>query len=321
MGITDIITDVLLVVFPVPLIIHSTLATCHKFNLVLLFSFSLVLIGITGARMPSVISHLGLQQYRTVWASIEIVASAFVSNMVVVGSFLADRGVKRNRYRPTSTVDSTTQTNRRPTLGAVNSDEDLFRSIGCRMPEELQHRKSELVTPLTRPAPIFSKPEDVEKGDTSSGSTAGRRDSHRPVPANAIEERESTRDLAAWLRTTAREDSASSSPRVLPVDGLGLSDVGGLLGSPHSAIGQSTDEMNMTAAQDFASVSYARTGREPGIDLLSQPRLRNLSVQGRRSPRARSRASPSRVGTADSPAFRAQDPDAMDLPDIGGLLR
>ncbi|KAJ9627022.1 hypothetical protein H2203_003482 [Taxawa tesnikishii (nom. ined.)] len=141
MGVADIITDILLVAFPIPIVLRSKMSVKRKISLVALFSLSICLIGITGTRVPEVIAKRGRQQYRTVWASCEILASAAVSNALILGSFVRDRGVKRNRYRRGSTLDSIeqTSTNRRPTLSTTryDSDEELFRGIGSRIPADL----------------------------------------------------------------------------------------------------------------------------------------------------------------------------------------
>lgn len=153
MGVSDILTDILLIIFPIPIILRSAMPIKRKLSLVALFSLSLILIGITGTRVPEVIRHLGRQQYRTIWASCEILASAAVSNAVIIGSFVRDRGVKRNKYRRGSTLDSIEQAStRRPTITTIprDSDEDLFRAIGCRIPQELIDPTS----PIARPAPV-----------------------------------------------------------------------------------------------------------------------------------------------------------------------
>ena len=106
MGVCDIVTDVLLIAFPIPIIMQSGQNWKRKFQLTTLFSLSVIMIAVTGTRMPEVISHLGRQQYRTVWASAEILASTAVSNCVVLGAFLRDKGSKKNKYRAQSTTDS-----------------------------------------------------------------------------------------------------------------------------------------------------------------------------------------------------------------------
>jgi hypothetical protein len=106
MGTADIITDILLVAFPIPIVLRSGQTWRRKLQLAALFSTSIALIIITGMRMPAVISNLGRQQYRTIWASSEILASAFVSNIIIIGSFIRDKGTKKNKWKSMSVSDS-----------------------------------------------------------------------------------------------------------------------------------------------------------------------------------------------------------------------
>lgn len=141
MGITDIITDILLVVFPIPILLRSGMGIRRKISLVALFSLSLILVGIAGARIPLVMEKRGLQQFRTVWASSEVLAATFVANAIILGSFLRDRGIKKQKYRPGgSTQDSFDRrsSTRRPTLQELDSDENLARELGYRTNPALQ---------------------------------------------------------------------------------------------------------------------------------------------------------------------------------------
>ncbi|KAF2721686.1 hypothetical protein K431DRAFT_202406, partial [Polychaeton citri CBS 116435] len=141
MGVADIVTDVLLVVFPIPIVLRTGRTWRRKIATILLFSTSLALIIVTSFRMPKVIAHHGKQQYRTVWASSEILASAIVSNFVIIGSFLRDKGTKKQRFKSYSATDSIDKASaRRPTLPTIHktsSDESLFRSFNGRMPSHL----------------------------------------------------------------------------------------------------------------------------------------------------------------------------------------
>jgi hypothetical protein len=106
MGITDIVTDILLVAFPIPIIFRSAMPFKRKLSLTALFSLSTILIIVTGARMPLVIERRGIQQFRTVFASSEIIAATIVANAIILGSFLRDRGVKKTKFKAPSTTDS-----------------------------------------------------------------------------------------------------------------------------------------------------------------------------------------------------------------------
>lgn len=152
MGITDIVTDVLLVAFPIPIIFRSAMPLKRKVSLTALFSMSIILIIVTAARMPMVIDRRGIQQFRTVFASSEILAAAIVANAIILGSFLRDRGVKKAKFKAGSTTDSMERRGsaRRYTNQPCSSDEDLARSLGYRTKPEL----TETPSTLPRPAPV-----------------------------------------------------------------------------------------------------------------------------------------------------------------------
>lgn len=153
MGVTDIVTDILLVAFPIPIIFRSVMPLKRKLSLTALFSLSIVLIIITGARVPLVIRRQGIQQFRTVFASSEILAATIVANAIVLGSFLRDRGVKKTKFKAPSTMDDSMERRgsaRRLTDQPCSSDENLARALGYRTKPELADN-----TPtIPRPAPV-----------------------------------------------------------------------------------------------------------------------------------------------------------------------
>nr|OQO25836.1 hypothetical protein B0A51_09748 [Rachicladosporium sp. CCFEE 5018] len=201
MGTADIITDILLVVFPIPIVLRSGQTWRRKLQLVLLFSTSVVLIVVTGMRMPEVIARHGRQQYRTVWASSEILASAFVSNFVIIGSFLRDKGTKKNKYRSTSVSDSI---ERGPSVRRVltqerpgDEDELFFRDMGYRIPAHLRDEPESSVrmAPAALPAvvssPFLGRDSENERPAPSSSSAVDEGISHPshddlPQPSPAL---------------------------------------------------------------------------------------------------------------------------------------
>lgn len=164
MGVADIVTDVLLIVFPIPAIVFkSTLTVRRKISLVLLFCLSGFLIAITAIRVPAVIQKNGSQQYRSLWASCEILAAAAVSNALVLGSFVRDRGVKKNKYKFGSVgADSLERTPTRWQSVAfaqrrmLGSDGDLLHGTGYRLAAEPKADDSEKV--MTKPAAAVTHP-------------------------------------------------------------------------------------------------------------------------------------------------------------------
>ena len=145
MGVCDIVSDVVLIVFPIPLVWQSSMPLSKKVSLILLFLLSTVLVAITAYRVPSTISRHSPQPYRSLLASLEILAAAGVSNAIVIGSFIRDRGVKKNKFRAGSIDDGgslgRTQTQTRAMSATQHhwgSDEDLVRGVGVALPTLLR---------------------------------------------------------------------------------------------------------------------------------------------------------------------------------------
>lgn len=156
MGICDTVTNLVLVVFPIPLVIMSTMPVKKKVQLVFLFLLSLILVAITAYRLPSTIARHEAQQYRSLLASLEILAATGVANAIVIGSFVRDKGVKKAKFRAASVDESSlarTQTRSKSiTMHHWGSDEDLVRDLGLSVQQDLRHNSTYSNTP--RPAPI-----------------------------------------------------------------------------------------------------------------------------------------------------------------------
>jgi uncharacterized membrane protein YuzA (DUF378 family) len=156
MGICDIITDISIVAFPIPIVIRSEMALKRKISLVLLFALSLGLVGLTAYRVPATISRKSSQQFRSLFASFEILAAAGVTNAIVIGSFIRDRGVKKAKFKRGSDADGSmlapAQT-RRATITQHHwgSDEDLVRDLGMSLHPTLQHRHTNMTVPMSAP--------------------------------------------------------------------------------------------------------------------------------------------------------------------------
>ncbi|CAM1510662.1 Fc.00g009970.m01.CDS01 [Cosmosporella sp. VM-42] len=127
MGSCNVVTDLLLIAFPIPIILSSQIAMKRKVLLVMLFSLALITVGITLYRMPRIIEENGSQVVRTMWASVEILAAIGVGNTVALGSFLRDSGVKKKKFNSSGYSNSRSQsqpTRVIRTLGSHWEDED-----------------------------------------------------------------------------------------------------------------------------------------------------------------------------------------------------
>lgn len=145
MGVCDIITDLLLVAFPIPVVLMTGMPLKRKISLAILFGLSLVLVGITCYRIPAVMFDNGSQKYRSLLASMEILAATAVSNIVVIGSFIRDRGVKKPKYKKgvgfpsvsESLGQSSTAARANFTYHQWGSDADLAADMGIRLHPDL----------------------------------------------------------------------------------------------------------------------------------------------------------------------------------------
>lgn len=170
MGTCDVITDLLLIAFPVPIVLTAQMPVKRKLGLVLLFCLSVILIGITCYRVPSVMEQRGAQPYRSLIASLEILAATAVSNMVVIGSFVRDRGVKKLKYkrdRGSASVSESMDNShvRRNTImhHQWGSDSDLAADLGIRLDSKLHSS-----APAGAAGPIPSLPAPLEVARTGS---------------------------------------------------------------------------------------------------------------------------------------------------------
>ena len=99
MGVTDSITDIALVAFPLVVIFTSNLTMRKKLSSTFLFGLSLLLVAITIYRIYAVVMSHANQQIRSLIASLEILAATAVSNALVLGSFVRDKGTKKNKFK------------------------------------------------------------------------------------------------------------------------------------------------------------------------------------------------------------------------------
>ncbi|KAI7160266.1 hypothetical protein KC349_g3587 [Hortaea werneckii] len=246
MGTCDVITDILLVAFPIPIVLRSGQTWKRKLQLGSLFSLSVIMIALTVTRMKEVIDHRGRQQYRTVWASCEILASTVVSNAVILGSFLRDKGTKRNKWKSPSVSDSIDRASvRRPTVTALQemgSDEDLFRFLGCRIPEHLREQPET----VPRPAPAALPASATEK--RGGGAAHLRLSDEIRLSTQSGENHRRSREQSP--RSQRAIPSSPSPPRKRS---MSFFDVGGLLETASSGSRPGTRSRETTFSESGCS--------------------------------------------------------------------
>ncbi|KIV94965.1 hypothetical protein PV10_02679 [Exophiala mesophila] len=302
MGVCDMVTDVVLIVFPIPLVWQSSMPLSKKISLVCLFLLSLILIAITAYRIPSTISRRSSQQYRSLLASLEILAAAGVSNAIVIGSFIRDKGVKKAKFRAGSfNNDDASSLGRQPTRTRTRSmthhhwgsDEDLARGVGVSLPPTLRHGSTFNMRPAEMAPPndyyqdidLEAARRDEHRGSITTNwnfaeaSRRDRRDRRHSMESNSSS---STNIKLRDVKTSFQKDPTSSDLDHTEPDTpskMGFFDVGGLVNRP-------TDSSSLRSRQASFQESTRRLSN-------------NLQTQSHTS------------GRSGSKAF---------LADIGGLL-
>lgn len=176
MGVCDMVTDLVLIIYPIPIVLKSKMQASKKLSLILLFLLSIICIAITAYRIPSTISRRSAQPYRSLLASLEILAAAAVSNAVVIGSFIRDKGVKKAKFKvdePEPSQALSRQQTRAQSIAQNHwgSDEDLIGDMGMALPSQLQAATT--ADKIARAAPMAppGQEEDLETGHRRKSST------------------------------------------------------------------------------------------------------------------------------------------------------
>jgi hypothetical protein len=266
MAVCNVLTDLLLVVFPIPVIVGSGMTFKRKVQLILLFSLSLAPMTVTLYRVPHIIDDNGSQSSRSLYASVELLFATVAANALVLGSFVRDRGVKKRRFKYGSVAAgsmerSSVSNSRRPTLNKHwGSLEDLAADTGFGVQPGLRERDAEAHDRLYTPAPTLASSDDMNNWHfPGQKRTSARSDDYllsRDQPrsnstnSNGTPRKVSFFDVGGLLddgplsRETSRISSEggpvsphSIPPQSVPASGTGfrrgstafLQDIGGLL--------------------------------------------------------------------------------------------
>ncbi|KAK0391168.1 hypothetical protein NLU13_0669 [Sarocladium strictum] len=325
MATCNVLTDLILVFFPIPIILTSNMTIKRKVQLTLLFSLSLSVVAVTLYRVPHIIEKHGRQQYRSLMASVELMFATAAANALVLGSFMRDRGVKKQKFRRTSAADSFDRTSshpRRPTLHRHwGSDEDLVRDLGMALDPELReppaHTNSEPPTPAPPGTPAKSL------GDAM-------RNWQFPQRQHSTAER-SDDSLLPHELFGAKGDPLSSQRRV------SFFDVGGLLeeangGSSSTQRGESSGSYTNDTLQDPPSPSTGApsVAFRRGSTTLLQDLGGFLATSGGKTTRSKSKGQvgtelqtipQSRLEASYEPTYNSHGKPDPILMDPGGLLK
>ncbi|KAB8304751.1 hypothetical protein EYC80_004105 [Monilinia laxa] len=125
-GILNIVMNVALIVFPIPMILKSNLSTNLKVSAILRLALPALCIFSTINQLQKVVTHKGDQQIRSLMASFDILLTTLISNASVIGSLLQDKGYKKTKYKTPIYRDVPSSTPSTRYTQRLGSDEDLM---------------------------------------------------------------------------------------------------------------------------------------------------------------------------------------------------
>lgn len=315
------------------MVLSCTDGHTRKISLVLLFALSLILVAITLYRVVSVIDRHYDQRFRSLLASLEILAAAAVSNALVLGSFVRDRGTKKQRFRFGSTgghssLDrSTTAPRRAITARNWGSDADLVGDLGMRLDPELMEKSSS----IPRPAPVAMSLHSTANVNTSDLVDRGW----------GFPRRESVGTDETDMKSPGHVREFQPSPTEIPTTPRRMSffDVGGLLGENDSPRVRHRHSMAVYQQQPITLPSSGLHGNVAGSRRGSHALLQDIGgLMGHSPPSPRTTTFRPSLGSQNSDlieALRSTPPTSSHRPsvppaqrrrespglqDIGGLL-
>ena len=211
----------------------------------------MILVGITIYRVVGVLDRHADQQFRSLLASLEILAATAVSNAIVLGSFVRDRGEKKRRFRfgsnaGASSLDRPPATPKKTITNMEwGSDTDLVSGLGMRCSPSLTERRQSEMTP--RPAPIALP--TAEQANRLTPGVVGK-DWQRPREGSA-----SNMNIDLEKSHQPVSDYHPEAPTT-PRDGMSFFDVGGLLihntDTPRSPRLQQSPSIRPTSSRNFS---------------------------------------------------------------------
>ncbi|KAJ5247066.1 hypothetical protein N7468_002049 [Penicillium chermesinum] len=288
MGTCDVITDLLLVAFPVPIILTAQMPLKRKISLVLLFCLSLLLVGITCYRVPSVIQRGGDQPYRSLIASLEILAATAVSNALVIGSFVRDRGAKKLKYKRhlgsasvTESVDGSYMRRNTVMQKQWGSDCDLAADLGMRLDPDLCPKES-IPSDATSPVQAPSAPIQVARTGSIDHSWSFRNSRQAEDDCisitDSLDRKISPHDYIRNEQNPSRKRNADPFNSLLPPAPAGaqarstrtfLEDLGVI--SPRSPVSPSTQPQSSPPASSVQQITHLlppyRVSPQPSMDV------------------------------------------------------
>ncbi|KAH8646072.1 hypothetical protein BGZ60DRAFT_392142 [Tricladium varicosporioides] len=104
-GVLHMVTNLVLVILPLPIIARSKLTWKQKTSIIIRLSLPILSIAYTSYALYKLSVPRTTQQHRTLYASLDILLSTFIANVLVLLSLWQDRGFKKSKFQLPSEIN------------------------------------------------------------------------------------------------------------------------------------------------------------------------------------------------------------------------
>ncbi|KAK6538336.1 hypothetical protein TWF694_011214 [Orbilia ellipsospora] len=306
------------------------MATKRKLQLIALFSLSFLPVSVVCGRIPATIDRDYSQPFRTLMASLEILAATFASNALVLSSFLRDKGPKRAKFKSSSEAGesragrSIATIRNRSEAGAAywGSDEDLVRDTGFALESDMG------VGPMDRVP--SRQPSNISNNSKKSGSPTPGLNRH----FSSLSNRPRARSNAKEKLNNDTTRTLSPAPKVPPAHSTSASVRASNWGFPLEVNGLTLDTSQgvaVTTIETRYSPIEAETagGTGPAFELGPLPPTitangltpRHSIGGGIMNEASEGRRSSSSTGSRGSDEATKRTLTSVSFSDVGGLLK
>ncbi|RMJ21145.1 integral membrane protein, partial [Aspergillus sp. HF37] len=276
----------------------------------------------------------GSQQYRSLLASLEILAATAVSNTVVIGSFVRDKGAKKTKFKRdqasasvNNNMDQSSVRRATVTHHQWGSDSDLAADLGIRLEPELYSGEGKHPPPLPSAGPyhaLSARAGSLDPNWCFNRQSMGSDDSKMSGSAtDSVDIKVSPHE---YIETNNTPRKQSGDTGIASSRRVSFMDPGGLLDSDTTQDPEAVPRSGSMASSLHSPVTWIRS---PSASASASPNFsRPGVVAGRSYPNGHGRRGSTYSSSSldSAPPYRGQ-PDLsapidedVELQDVGGLL-
>lgn len=217
----NVLTDLLLVIFPIPILLASRIPTPRKVLLIALFCLGLFTIVVAIARVPQILAENGYQTTRTMWASCEILVATVAANTLALASFVRDLGAKKAKFKVDPYFSQSSQkravpmyeTWNRPSIEEEGGSSGFGHTANCKSSKLHPTESGDTDNMKSRHSPTWSQDSLIPKGQHEQNLSHVTKTTKIEVTVTEIADlRREPSFSAPMSRFTARREPSPTIP-------------------------------------------------------------------------------------------------------------